>query len=188
MTDHYSVLFVPGAGDPRHPQGSSHLAEYLSRELGDDYEVQAPVMPNFDDPDYRSWRGTIGAQLGELGPNPIVVGHSFGASVLLKFLAEGTSTDPIAGLFLVSAPFWGSSFPDFALPDDFAAAVSDVPIFLYHSRDDPEIPLSHLRRYQEHLPNATSRVIEGSEHSFVNGLPELVRDIQDFSSISSNTG
>ena len=55
---------------------------------------------------------------------------------------------------------------------------TDIPIILYHSRDDSEIPLSHLRRYQEHLPNATSRVIEGSEHSFVHGLPQLVRDIQ----------
>jgi uncharacterized protein len=182
------VLFLPGAGDPDHPQGSAHLAAYLAGELGDAYDLHAPVMPNFDDPDYRSWRGAIETHLAELGPDPIVVGHSFGASVLLKFLAEGTHTVPIAGLFLVSTPFWGSSFPDFALPDDFAAAVSDVPIFLYHSRDDPEIPLSHLRRYQEQLPNATSRVIEGSEHSFVNGLPELVHDIQAFSSTNSNTG
>ena len=41
--------------------------------------------------------------------------------------------------------------------------------------------MSHLRRYQEQLPHATSRLIDGSEHSFVNGLPQLVRDIQAFS-------
>ncbi len=182
------VLFLPGAGDPNDPEGSAHLAGYLARELGDAYDVRAPIMPNFEDPDYRSWRDAIEAHLAELGPDPIVVGHSFGASVLLKFLAEGTYRERIAGLFLVSTPFWGSQFPTFALPDDFAAAVSDIPTFLYHSRDDPEIPLSHLRRYQEHLPNATSRVIEGSEHSFIHGLPELVRDIQVFSTTSSNTG
>ena len=126
--------------------------------------------------------------LAELGPDPILVGHSFGASVLLKYLAEGTHKEPIAGLFLVSTPFWGADFPDFALPPDFAGAVSDIPTFLYHSRDDPEIPLSHLRRFQEYLPNATSRVIEGSEHSFIHGLPVLVQDIQVFSATSSNTG
>jgi serine hydrolase len=183
-----AVLFIPGAGDPQHPQGSAHLAEYLTHELGDAYDLQAPTMPNFDDPDYRSWRGAIDDHLSALGDQPVLVGHSFGGSVLLKYLAEGTYQEPIAGLFLVSTPFWGSDFADFALPDDFARAVSDLRIFLYHSREDPEIPLSHLRRYQEHLPNATSRVIEGSEHSFVNGLPELVRDIQGVSSSSSNTG
>ena len=182
------LLFLPGAGDPHHPQGSAHLAAYLARELGDDYDVQAPVMPNFDDPDYRSWRDAIEVHLAELGPDPILVGHSFGASVLLKYLAEGTHKEPIAGLFLVSTPFWGADFPDFALPPDFAGAVSDIPTFLYHSRDDPEIPLSHLRRFQEYLPNATSRVIEGSEHSFIHGLPVLVQDIQVFSATSSNTG
>ena len=187
MTDH-TVLFIPGAGDPHHPQGSAHLAEYLTRELGDRFTVVAPEMPNFYDPDYQSWRDAIADLLPDLGDQPTLVGHSFGGSVLLKYLAEGTYQEPIAGLFLVSTPFWGPDFADFALPDDFARAVSDLPIVLYHSRDDPEIPLSHLRRYQEHLPDATSRVIEGSEHSFVNGLPELVRDIQALSSTSSNTG
>ena len=115
MTDH-TVLFIPGAGDPHHPQGSAHLAEYLTRELGDAYDLRAPTMPSFDDPDYRSWRDAIEAHLAELGPNPILVGHSFGGSVLLKYLAEGTYQEPIAGLFLVSTPFWGSDFADFALP------------------------------------------------------------------------
>ena len=187
MTDH-TVLFIPGAGDPAHPQGSSHLAEYLGRELGSAFAVVAPEMPNFDDPDYRSWRDAIEAHLAELDDGPILVGHSFGGSVLLKYLAEGSYQQPIPGLFLVSTPYWGANFPNFALPDDFAAAVWDIPKFLYHSRDDPEIPLSHLRRYQEHLPNATSRVIDGAEHSFVDGLPELVRDIQAVSATSSNTG
>ena len=172
------VLFIPGAGDPRHPQGSAHLADYLARELGDGFELVAPEMPNAEDPNYRSWRDAIERLLPELGDEPLLIGHSFGGSVLVKYLAEGTYKEPIAALFLVSTPFWGSDFPDFALPDDFAAAVSDIPTFLYHSRDDPEIPLSHLRRYEEHLPNATSRVIQGSQHSFTEGLPQLVSDIR----------
>ena len=187
MTDH-TVLFIPGAGDPRHPQGSGHLADYLTRELGGAFEVVAPAMPNADDPSYRSWRDAIESQLRNLGDEPLLVGHSFGGSVLLKYLAEGTNAVPIAGLFLVATPFWGPDFPDFALPDDFAASLRDIPILLYHSRDDPEIPVSHLRRYQEHLPHATSRLIDGSEHSFIHGMPQLVRDIQAFSAKSSNTG
>jgi hypothetical protein len=185
MTNH-TVLFIPGAGDPRHPQGSGHLADCIARGLGPAIEVVAPEMPNADDPSYRSWRDAIAGLLPDLGDEPILVGHSFGGSVLLKYLAEGMH-EPIAGLFLVSTPYWGSDFPAFALPDDFAAKVSDIPIFLYHSRDDPEIPVSHLRRYQEQLPHATSRLIDGSDHSFANGLPQLVRDIQAFAATGSKT-
>ena len=184
----HTVIFVPGAGDPRHPEGSGHLADYLARELAATHQVIAPAMPNAEDPDYQSWRDAIASLLTDLGDRPILVGHSLGASVLLKFLAEGTYRQPIAGLFLVSTPFWGSDLPDFALPDDFASRLPESPTFLYHSREDAEIPLSHLRRYQEQLPHATARVIDGSQHSFIHGLPELVGDLQAISGTSSNTG
>ena len=50
--------------------------------------------------------------------------------------------------------------------------------FLYHSRDDPEVPFAHLGYYQEYLPTATARPIDGSEPSFVEGLTTLVDDIR----------
>lgn len=172
------VFFVHGAGDPRHPEGSGQLADYLARELGDDWEVMAPTMPEPDDPHYQPWRDAIEQHLAGIGDDPLLVGHSFGGSVLLKYLAEGTYERSVAAIFLVSVPYWGSDFPSFALPDDFATRLPEAPVYLYHSREDPEVPFSHLRRYQEHLPRATSRVIEGSQHSFTNGLPDLVRDIR----------
>jgi serine hydrolase len=176
-----NVFFIHAAGDPRHPEGSGQLADYLARELGDGWDVMAPTMPEPDEPHYRPWRDEIEqhlAGLAGLDGDPLLVGHSFGGSVLLKYLAEGTYVRPIPAVFLVSVPFWGPEFRDFALPEDFADNLPSAPIFLYHSRDDPEVPASHLRRYQEHLPDATTRIIEGSQHSFTDGLPELVRDIR----------
>ena len=131
-----------------------------------------------DDPHYRPWRDAIEQHLAGFGDDTLLVGHSFGGSVLLKYLAEGTYERPIAAIFLVSVPFWRPDFRDFALPEDFAAHLPSAPTFLYHSRDDPEVPASHLLRYQEHLPDATTRIIEGSQHSFTDGLPDLVRDIR----------
>ena len=93
-------------------------------------------------------------------------------------LAEGTVRRPIRGLFLVSVPFWGADFEDFALPPDFAARLPPATTFLYHSLDDPEVSVASLRRYERELPDATSRPIAGSEHSFVRGLPILVDDIK----------
>lgn len=93
------------------------------------------------------------------------MGHSFGASVLLKYLAETVCRPALTGLFLVATPFWGPDFPDFALPRDFGKRVRDLsPIFLYHSRDDAEISFEHLERYLRVLPHAAVRVLDGRGH------------------------
>jgi predicted alpha/beta hydrolase family esterase len=179
----HTVFFVHAAGDPRHPEGSGRLIDYLGRELGSDYRVLAPTMPDPDHPRYSPWRNRIGDDLATLdgSGDVILVGHSFGGSVLLKYLSEGAYQEPIRGLFLVSVPWWGPEgwdYEEFAVPDDFGARLPPAPIFLYHSRDDPEVPFVHLALYEERLPEATSRALAGTEHSFLDGLPELVRDIK----------
>jgi predicted alpha/beta hydrolase family esterase len=82
---------------------------------------------------------------------PVLVGHSFGASVLLKYLAETVRRPGLAGLFLVATPFWGSDFPEFALPPDFGARLRDLsPIYLYHSRDGGGAPSNARARGRSH--------------------------------------
>jgi hypothetical protein len=51
-------------------------------------------------------------------------------------------------------------------------------IFLYHSREDAEVPFEHAAIYARELPDATLREIPGSEHEFKHGLRELVEDIK----------
>ncbi|MGH3338180.1 MAG: hypothetical protein ACRDPL_05030, partial [Propionibacteriaceae bacterium] len=85
------------------------------------------------------------------------------------------------GLFLVSVPNWGPdgwAYDEFASPNDVRSRLLASRIFLYHSRDDPEVPFAHLGYYQERLPQATARPVDGSEHSFAAGLPMLVDDIK----------
>jgi uncharacterized protein len=175
------IFFIHGAGNQHHPDGSGKLVASLKRELGSDYEVLAPDMPDPDNPAYKAWRDQIGQELGRLDPDVLLIGHSFGGSVLLKYLAEGTSHRPIASLFLVAVPFWGKRDweQEYALPDDFAALLPPIShLFLYHSRSDEVVPFSHVWHYQQRLPQATVRVLDGKEHSFTDGLPQLVQDIQ----------
>jgi uncharacterized protein len=182
--DNQSVLFIQGAGNMYEPEGSGQLAAYLVRELSPDYRVIAPEMPNADRPDYQSWRDRIELELAAIDEDMILVGHSFGGSVLLKYLAEGSYRKHVRGLFLVSVPNWGPdgwAYAEFAVPDDVGSRLPATRIFLYHSRDDPEVPFAHLGYYQQHLPAATVRPIAGSEHSFVDGLPMLVDDIKRLS-------
>ena len=175
-----AVLFVQGAGDMHHPQGSIHLARWLERELGDDFRVLAPEMPDADNPAYERWRAAIEEHLGTIDGPVLIVGHSFGASTVLKMLSESPAPLRLLGLFLASTPWWEPEgwSAEYAVTEGFADRLPDAPIFLYHSVDDPEVPLSHLDNYLAHLPTATARVIPGSEHSFVHGLPELVADIR----------
>jgi pimeloyl-ACP methyl ester carboxylesterase len=88
------IFFIHGAGNQHHPDGSGKLVASLKRELGSDYEVLAPDMPDPDHPAYKAWRDQIGQELGRLDPDVLLIGHSFGGSVLLKYLAEGTGKCP----------------------------------------------------------------------------------------------
>ena len=175
------ILFIHAAGNKRHPLGSGKLIAYLRDQLGSDYQVLAPDMPDPDHPGYKAWRDQIEQELGKLDADVLLIGHSFGGSVLLKYLAEGTYQRPIAALFLVATPYWGKRDweLEYTLPEDFASHLPHISrIFLYHSREDEEVSFSHLWCYQEQLPQAKIRALDGKEHSFTKGLPLLVEDIK----------
>lgn len=170
---------IHGAGKPRRRQGRVYWEPLLGDTLGRGYRVLAPRMPRPEHPQYWTWARRID-ELIRRTRRPVLVGHSFGASVLLKYLAETVRRPTPAGLFLVAMPFWGPDFPEFALPPDFGVRLRDLsPIFLYHSRDDADVPIKHLQRYRRLLPHATVRVLDGRGHEFNQAqFPELAADIR----------
>ena len=174
-----TVLVIHGAGEPRRRQGKVYWEPLLGLDLGRGYVVRAPRMPRPAAPNYWAWARRIDDVMARLR-KPLLVGHSFGASVLLKYLSETVRRPPIAALFLVATPFWGPDFAEFALPPDFGIRLRGVsPLYLYHSRDDPEIPFEHLKRYSRALPQATVRALDGRGHEFNQPqFPELTADIR----------
>jgi uncharacterized protein len=174
-----TVLVIHGAGEPRRRRGKVYWEPLLGDTLGRGYRVLAPRMPRPEHPQYWGWARRIDELIGNTS-RPVLVGHSFGASVLLKYLAETVRRPALAGLFLVATPFWGSDSPEFALPPDFGARLADLSaICLYHSRDDTEVPFKHLARYRRALPHATVRVLDDRGHEFNQAqFPELAADIR----------
>jgi len=174
------VLVIHGAAEPRLRAGRVYWEPLLEASLGAGYRVHAPRMPRPDEPDYRAWARAIDRFIDER-PNPVLVGHSLGASVLLKLMCEARSRPKHAGSFLVSTPFWGPELPDFALPDDFGSRLADLaPLFFYHSRDDREVPVQHVERYRRALPHATVRVLPRGGHELdLPTFPELAKDIAE---------
>jgi predicted alpha/beta hydrolase family esterase len=136
-------------------------------------------MPEPEAPTYARWREKLARELSEVRGETILVGHSLGGSVILKYLAEDAPELLVAGVFLVAAPCWGAgedwSAEEYLVSERSAAELSQrSPIFLYHSREDPIVPFSHLEAYAARLPEATIRVLDGSDHAFANGVSELL--------------
>ena len=181
------VLFVQGGGAGAHREDEKLVAS-LRAALGGSYEVRFPRMPHEDAPDYQVWRPRLGGELGDLREAAILVGHSLGASFLLKYLAEEKSPKPVSGIFLIATPYWGGNgwryegFERVTLPDDFASRLPrEAPFFLYHGDEDKVVPFAHLALYAEKLPWAKIRVLEGSGHQLNNDLSQVATDIKSLS-------
>jgi uncharacterized protein len=176
------VLFVHGGGEEAYAQDKK-LAENLQDVLGAAYDVRCPKMPDEASPNYEAWKDTIARELAALDGEVVLVGHSLGALVLLRYLTEEAVEKPVAGLFLVAAPYVGTEgwqVEEDALREDFASELPEgLPVFLYHSSDDEWVPFAHLALYAEKLPQATIHEFDGRGHQFNDDLSEVARDIKE---------
>ena len=175
------VLFIQGGGAGAY-EADGKLAAYLRDALGAEYNVLYPKMPNEERPEYEAWKAQISKEHAAVDGQVILVGHSLGGSILLKYLSEENVEEPIAGIFLIATPYWGPEdwqVDEYILHEGFASQLPKVPlIFFYHSRDDEVVPFAHLALYAEKLPQATVRELDGRGHLFNAGFPELVDDIK----------
>ncbi len=175
------VLFIHGAGEGAFAEDRLLVAS-LQHALGCAYQVHYPHMPEADSATYADWTAPIARAVATLDDDVIVVGHSVGGSVLIKYLAEEQRDKPISALFLLATPYWGAdafwTWDEVRLRDDGAATLARIPrIFVYHSRDDDIVPFAHLALYAATLPHATIRALDGRGHQWGNDLAEVAADI-----------
>ena len=174
------VLFVHGAGGEAFEEDAA-LVRSLREALGPDFGVEYPEMSDADAPEFGTWSARISRELSALDEGVILVGHSLGASILLKHLSEERVEKPIAGVFLIATPYWGTADweAEFKLGEDFPETLPEgVPIFLYHGSDDEVVPFAHLALYAGRLPHATVREVEGRGHQLGDDLSEVAEDIE----------
>ena len=181
MTKH--VLFIHGGGGEAAYEEDRLLVASLQNVLGAAYDVHYPKMPLEESAEYSDWKAQIATELSALDDDQVIlVAHSVGGSILLKYLSEEQVGKTIAGLFLLAAPYFGGdenwNYAEMNLPQDFAAKLLAIPrIFLYHSRDDQVVPFAHFALYAAKLPQATIRVFDRRGHQFGNDLAEVAEDI-----------
>jgi predicted alpha/beta hydrolase family esterase len=175
------VLFVQGGGKGAHSEDAS-LADSLKRALGLKYDVRFPRMPVESDPNVGSWKLKISSELAQMPGRVILVAHSVGGSILLRYLAEEKIGNPIAGLFLLAVPSWDEdrwNFDDLKLPGDLAEKLAQIPrIFFYHCRDDDVVPFAHLALHGARIPRAVMRAVDSGGHQFGHDLTGVAMDIR----------
>jgi pimeloyl-ACP methyl ester carboxylesterase len=157
------------------------MAASLQAELGLAYEVDCPQMPNEADPDRATWAHRI-LELMKGNDQPVAVGHSAGGLHLLLTLAGTPEPPPLAGLFLLAAPFCGEGgwrIEGYELPPDLARRLpATIPLCLYHGDRDAVVPIAHLALYTRALPRARARRLLGRDHQLDDNLVEVASDIR----------
>ncbi|GAB4037791.1 alpha/beta hydrolase [Spirosoma gilvum] len=175
------VLFIGGGGNDGY-QADAKLVASLQNALGANYAIKYPMLETDQAaPDF-GWLKQIGSELGKLSDDGILVAHSLGASLLLKYLSEYTIWKPIERIFLLATPYWSGQdawVEGLKLQPDFAEHLPQSSrLFFYHCRDDEEIPFDHLAMYRQKLPMATFREVNQCGHQFGDNLTMIAEDIK----------
>lgn len=175
------VLFIQGGGNDGY-DADKLLVASLKSCLGNEYQISYPKIHSDEKSSDYGWTKQIGENISILKQDFILVGHSFGASMILKYLSENSANKFIKGVFLAATPFWNGNEEwqkGLKLVDNFAAKLPiQVPFFFYHCLDDEEISFSHFEHYKQKLKKATFRTIENGGHQLNNDLTLIAKDIK----------
>lgn len=167
----------------RYRPGKKDWKGTLQQQLGAGYDVIAPAMPNKGNAKYAEWKLWFEKFVPLLDAEIVLVGHSLGGTFLAKYLAENDLPRTVLGTLLVAPVYDGEasdeSLADFDLPPSLAkVAQQSGKLFLYHSSDDPVVPVSNAAQFRAALPTATYRAFADRGHFNQEAFPEIVEDIR----------
>lgn len=144
------LLFLHGAGGE---EAGRALAAELAAVVGAD-----PLVPPLPAEDFarEAWASPIADALDGLDAEDLVIGHSFGASMLLHALAERPQVPWT--VHLLGMPDWGPEgwdVPDYLLAPTDAERLHGTALHLHHATDDEVVPRAHLDLHTVSFPSAS---------------------------------
>ena len=178
------LLFVQGGGAGTHDEWDHKLVDSLRREVGPNYEILYPRMPNEDDPSFAAWKTALETEFANLDDDAILVGHSIGGTILVNALAQAPSKWKFRAIFLIAAPFVGEG----GWPSDDINPTADlgarlprgVPVYIYHGLADETAPPSHADLYARAIPQAQVYRLPQRDHQLNNDLSEIAAIIKSW--------
>lgn len=149
----------------------------IQQDLGDNYEVLAPSMPNKNNAKYKEWKIWFENILSVVNKDVILVGHSMGGVFLAKYLSEHLIDNNIGKLVLLAAPYSDTpeeSIGSFKLTKPFTKLIKQVNnVVLVYSQDDTVVPYNDGILYQKSLPGSKLVTFKDKGHFNMPNFPEL---------------
>jgi len=157
--------------------------ESLGKDLGENFEVFFPRMPNPMNARYKEWKIWFERIIQLLDDDLIFIGHSLGGIFLAKYFSENKISKRIKAIILIAAPYYNAnseeSLLDFKLPNSFEKILMQSEnIFLIQSKDDIVVPFVQVEKYKSQLPNSKLIVFEDRQHFNQETFPELIELIK----------
>jgi len=157
--------------------GQQLWMDTLQEDLGNEYQVIKPAMPNKTNANYDEWAIWFGRVIEQLDDDSILIGHSMGGIFLPKYLSEHTVPRPILATILIAAPYEDESDEDltnFKITGPLDQFVKQAgKIIFFHGSDDM-VPLSELELYEKAIPGVETHVQSAPDHFMRPRFPELI--------------
>ena len=152
----------------------------LVSDLGNDFEVFTPHMPNKTNAQYDEWKIWFERMFLFIRDEVILLGHSMGGIFLVKYLSENKFPKKIKKLLLVAAPHTDSEeIGSFALNQSLGGAGEQCgDIHLYQSEDDDIVPYREAEYYKKDLPNVVLHIYKDRGHFRQEHFLEIVEEIK----------
>lgn len=123
------------------------------RKLGHDVDV--PALPHPETPDAEEWTKYLVDNIGPIEDQTIILGHSLGGCLALRFLEAAEIYSTPRACILVSTPWMikNEQFQGFFLSElDFDVLMWKASRFaVVHAKDDSVVPVDHAHQYADVL-------------------------------------
>jgi len=151
----------------------------LADDLGKNYEVLKPRMPNGTNAKYSEWELWFERIIPFLRKDAILIGHSLGGVFLAKYLSGKTVGKEIKAVVLVSAPYDDESeesLNEFKITSSLEKLKRQAgEIVLVQSKDDPVVPITEIEKYKKALPNARVIILPNGGHFNGESFPQIMK-------------
>jgi hypothetical protein len=158
---------------------------WLHKELEDrGIRVTAPALPDPLRPNFQRWLRKITPIAKTMGGGTVLIGHSIGGVLGLRFL-EKRLAKPIAGVITVGSPFASTinvelytRFFDRQI-DWWTLKGAAKRFVVIHAEDDPLVPFDHALRYREALEADLHLLKKGAHFTRKKAVP-ILKALLDF--------
>lgn len=158
---------------------------YLTKKLGNNFEIIRLRMPFADNAKYREWKIHFERYFPYLKNNIILIGFSLGGIFLAKYLSENKFPKKILSVYLICPPF-DNALPTedlvggFKLKSDlFLLDNCSANLCMLFSKDDEVVPPSQAEKFRKKLKNAKIIIYKSKNGHFkISEFPEIIRLIK----------